>query len=64
MNEDQSYPKGAGPQEPGAIVQIVLDEKRARQIEEQFLKPRGIMLAGPVLFGPDDAPSYILSPVD
>jgi hypothetical protein len=64
MDEDQPYPKGAGPQAPDAIVQIVLDEKRAREIDEQFLKPRGIMLAGPMLFGPDDAPSYILSSVD
>jgi hypothetical protein len=64
MNEDQAYPKGAGPQAPDAIVQIVMDEKRAREIEDMFLKPRGMMLAGPMMFGPDDAPSYILSPVD
>lgn len=63
MEQDQPYPRGAGPQAPDDLVQIVMDEKRARQLEEFFLKPRGIMLAGPMLFGPDDAPSYILSPV-
>jgi hypothetical protein len=62
VNDD--YPKSAGPQKSDAIVQIVMNEGRTRQLEEQFLKPRGIMLAGPMLFGPDDSSSYILSPVD
>ena len=56
------YPKGAGKQEPNDLVQILLPESIARQIEAEYLKPRRIELAGPLLFSEDDLPSYTITP--
>lgn len=54
------YPKGAGMQQPGDMVQVLMQESLARHFEERVLKPTGWKLAGPLLFGPDDVPTYIL----
>ena len=59
---EERWPKSAGSQGPDDTVQIVMAEANARAVERQFFKPRGIQLAGPLLFGPEDSPTYILSP--
>jgi hypothetical protein len=35
-------------------------EDMARHIERILLKPKHLNLTGPLLFGPDDSPTYII----
>lgn len=46
------FPKGAGRQEPSALVQIMMPERIARAL--------GVKLNGPLLFDEDDLPTYML----
>jgi hypothetical protein len=55
------FPKGAPrPSDEEALVALLVPEKIVREIEKQFLAPRGLELAGPLLFQEDDLPSYII----
>lgn len=58
------WPKGAPRPAPSDIVQVLMSEEMARRFEARCLGPtntRGnTSLAGPLLFGEDDLPTYII----
>jgi len=54
------FPKGVAKPEAEDIVNVTVSEEWARQFERELLIPRGLHLAGPILFSDDDVPSYII----
>lgn len=56
-------PKGTKRPAPDDVVQVLMTEDMARRFEERCLglnTAGPTQLAGPLLFGPDDVPTYII----
>jgi hypothetical protein len=58
------YPKGAPKPADDDMVMIVLPQWMARDFNDEFLAgyANKRKLAGPLLFGEDDSPTYIIQP--
>lgn len=58
------FPKGARRPAPDGIVQVLMTEAMARSFERKCLGAGNTVgdthLEGPLLFGPDDLPTYII----